>query len=746
MQGQAGSTSTVVAEANHCKVSVAIKPDTSDAAAAFTQGQISGTTPCVEHTTKRSVTVPYRTGSKVLTFDSVHQGTQDQMSMWEETGLPCFEDTVLGYHPCAIMYVFGAASLPANDDFDQSETITWKVSMVEVYGSSARDLLHPKGQECCPKAGLGHKQGTCLPQPTSHIITGVKQARASIHKGLARRATASTRMNATSSWSHLMIHFHRVVAEQTLTTDSNAACSPTSPKMTSSFTLMDLAGCERQRKTGAEYDSKLLNKAIAINWSLTVLSTVFTQLADPNFSSITTRGNILTEALQDSFTGKGQLVLIAHVSLDHSNVSETASTLEFAQRAGKMQVKAAAPEPKQPSEAEARNRMLEQENMELRQEVFNVSAAFTIHKAPFNGRPLFFTWAPMAAQPSLLVRAGSAHMRYDIRPDAPPRAWLVHPGLALGTTPLWVMSSEDEISYRCRAAADYTELALEIPMPKLVCYNQGGHLGQGKSFAVLVGHTGPSGHGPLALFTKSLDSEGKAPKVLHTYDATQAGAAQMVGVGSNGRCVTWTDHRRELWARLLDGHGDPEADSFAWRVLPIVNTVGQGVVAFHWAPSPSSNLLLVLLRSYLDNTPEGYKPYCWNVLELLEKDRDLELGNRLVAYQRCHVPQPFGSLLVNGKWPQWSLSHPLWKPDDSAFAFTALEGDGSDDWSSKLYIQEIQSGLSIHRAEGHASDDDDDDDDDDGNEIGYGSISAQCKSQIQPQTVVLADVATGCPT
>ena len=58
------------------------------------------------------------------------------------------------------------------------------------------------------------------------------------------------------------------------------------------------AGCERQRKTGAEYDSKLLNKAIAINWSLTVLSTVFTQLADPNFSSITTRGNILTEALQ----------------------------------------------------------------------------------------------------------------------------------------------------------------------------------------------------------------------------------------------------------------------------------------------------------------------------------------------------------------------------------------------------------------------------------------------------------------
>lgn len=38
------------------------------------------------------------------------------------------------------------------------------------------------------------------------------------------------------------------------------------------------------------------------------------------------------------------------------------------------------------------------------------------------------------------------------------------------------------------------------------------------------------------------------------------------------------------------------------RVLPIVNTVGQGVVAFHWAPSPSSNLLLVLLRSYLDNT------------------------------------------------------------------------------------------------------------------------------------------------
>lgn len=58
------------------------------------------------------------------------------------------------------------------------------------------------------------------------------------------------------------------------------------------------AGSERQQKTGAGTDSKLLNEAIAINKSLTALSTVFTQLADPNFSSITTRGNLLTEALQ----------------------------------------------------------------------------------------------------------------------------------------------------------------------------------------------------------------------------------------------------------------------------------------------------------------------------------------------------------------------------------------------------------------------------------------------------------------
>ena len=39
-----------------------------------------------------------------------------------------------------------------------------------------------------------------------------------------------------------------------------------------------------------------------------------------------------------------------------------------------------------------------------------------------------------------------------------------------------------------------------------------------------------------------------------------------------------------------------------------MNTVGQGVVAFHWAPSPSSNLLLVLLRSYLDNTRTPLPP------------------------------------------------------------------------------------------------------------------------------------------
>lgn len=70
----------------------------------------------------------------------------------------------------------------------------------------------------------------------------VKQAAAVIDKALKQRVTASHRMNATSSRSHLRMRFQRTVIQQVLQSDGSMADSVAS---SSSFTLMDLAG-ERQ--------------------------------------------------------------------------------------------------------------------------------------------------------------------------------------------------------------------------------------------------------------------------------------------------------------------------------------------------------------------------------------------------------------------------------------------------------------------------------------------------------------------
>ena len=53
----------------------------------------------------------------------------------------------------------------------QSQTVSWGFSMVELYGKSARDLLDIKQRSCSVKCAAYRKQGACLPQPTYVTIT-----------------------------------------------------------------------------------------------------------------------------------------------------------------------------------------------------------------------------------------------------------------------------------------------------------------------------------------------------------------------------------------------------------------------------------------------------------------------------------------------------------------------------------------------------------------------------------------------
>ncbi|GKD19408.1 kinesin-like protein KIN-4C, partial [Tanacetum coccineum] len=110
----------------------------------------------------------------------------------------------------------------------------------------------------------------------------------------------------------------------------------------SSFILVDLAGLERAKKTGA--DGMLLREGIHINRGLLALGNVISALGDDKKRKegghVPYRDSKLTRLLQDSLGGNSKTVMIPCVSLADTNAEETLNTLKYANRACNIQNKA----------------------------------------------------------------------------------------------------------------------------------------------------------------------------------------------------------------------------------------------------------------------------------------------------------------------------------------------------------------------------------------------------------------------
>ncbi|KAK9863489.1 hypothetical protein WJX84_003471 [Apatococcus fuscideae] len=358
-----------------CAVAV-VAPYTAHAAANTPSSHvrdIAPTAPCVEVCKKSVIKMASKETS--WTFDSVFKGTENQESLWTDIAQPGLHQVMQGVDSTLIHYgqtgsgktyttkkiithflenLFTSSDSPISVNFSacQGSEVVWKVSMVEVYSYARayKDLLRLNNN------GITIKQGR-LHGATESKMASESEAMAIIAAGLDRRTTASHKMNASSSRSHLIISFHRIVRPSG-TTDTAATNN-----RTSSFTLVDLAGSEKRQKTGVAKDSLMEKEGTAINQSLTVLGRVCAQLGDPKRSHIAYRDDHLTRALQSSMSGKGQLTLIAHVNPDPSHAAETAETLNFAKQASLMRAKTvAAAEPMKQSRAE-----LEQDNLALKQ-------------------------------------------------------------------------------------------------------------------------------------------------------------------------------------------------------------------------------------------------------------------------------------------------------------------------------------------------------------------------------------------
>lgn len=194
------------------------------------------------------------------------------------------------------------------------------VYMLELYNDKLIDLFAKPGTSDDErmeikkdKKGLVYVQGSIIkPAATAKELGGL------FDEGSNNRHVASTKMNAESSRSHLILSV--IIESENLTTGNI---------MKGKLSLVDLAGSERVGKTGATAEQ--LKEAMSINKSLSALGDVIAALSSEQ-SFIPYRNHKLTMLMQDSLGGNAKTLMFVNVSPADYNVDETVISLTYASR------------------------------------------------------------------------------------------------------------------------------------------------------------------------------------------------------------------------------------------------------------------------------------------------------------------------------------------------------------------------------------------------------------------------------
>jgi hypothetical protein len=153
-----------------------------------------------------------------------------------------------------------------------------------------------------------------------------------LKRGEANRITRQTRSNVHSSRSHTIFQ----ILVESDTADSRGLL------FRGKLNLCDLAGSEKILKDES-MNSQHFHELKTINQSLSSLGKVITALAQGKKKDhIPYRDSKITRLLQDSLGGNTKTTLIAACNSKSDCVSETISTLKFADRAKQIMVKVSA--------------------------------------------------------------------------------------------------------------------------------------------------------------------------------------------------------------------------------------------------------------------------------------------------------------------------------------------------------------------------------------------------------------------
>ncbi|CAM8897045.1 unnamed protein product [Rhodiola kirilowii] len=203
------------------------------------------------------------------------------------------------------------------------------VQMMEIYNEQVRDLLVMDGSNNSKRLDIRNSSLTGLNVPDANLVpvTSTSDVIYLMNLGHKNRAVGSTALNDRSSRSHSCLTVHvngRELASGTV--------------LRGCMHLVDLAGSERVDKS--EVTGDRLKEAQHINRSLSALGDVIASLAQKN-PHVPYRNSKLTQLLQDSLGGQAKTLMFVHISPELDAVSETISTLKFAERVSSVDLGAA---------------------------------------------------------------------------------------------------------------------------------------------------------------------------------------------------------------------------------------------------------------------------------------------------------------------------------------------------------------------------------------------------------------------
>lgn len=279
--------------------------------------------------------------TKLFTFDAVYDWNSTQQSIYDETVRTLVSSVLEGYNGCVFAYgqtgtgktytMEGTKDLEGEGIVPRAFKQIWAhinrtkgieflvtVRYLEIYMEEIRDLLKGKKTKT-----LELREDSTQGVYVTHLHSQTCKSEADMFKAMKignhNRTTGATNMNEHSSRSHAIFQIVVEMAE-------NESKSVKVGKLN----LIDLAGSERQSKTGASGDR--LREATKINKALSSLGNVIYALAE-NSAHIPYRDSKLTRLLQDSLGGNSKTIMIANIGPASTNYDETIITLRYAYRA-----------------------------------------------------------------------------------------------------------------------------------------------------------------------------------------------------------------------------------------------------------------------------------------------------------------------------------------------------------------------------------------------------------------------------